>query len=221
MNLNTPVRHGYTLDDLDRFARSAVSREITRGSWRGTQIGERYEIAWSAIAWHVSAAEEAPTASELAVVGMRALNDTLSQHRKHHGTRDNARAFAAYWLDLGAPSGSPEGATVEALALAQIWPRLTPREKDVLVALATYDDHRAAAAVVGLSTRAFACQLSLARKRFLALWHEGEIPSRPWGNDRRRKAGARHQAMATRLRARPSRKAGRSGSPSPLPREAA
>ncbi|HUY48353.1 MAG TPA: hypothetical protein VMV92_21930, partial [Streptosporangiaceae bacterium] len=34
----------------------------------------------------------------------------------------------------------------------------------------------------------FYSQIAYARTKFLASWHDGETPSRPWGHDRRRHA---------------------------------
>jgi len=38
---------------------------------------------------------------------------------------------------------------------------------------------------VGKTRDQYNSQLSYARRVFLALWHEHETPSRPWGHDRR------------------------------------
>lgn len=45
---------------------------------------------------------------------------------------------------------------------------------------------QAAAEALGLKYYTFCARVSRARAHFLQLWHEGEVPSTTWGNDRRR-----------------------------------
>lgn len=75
---------------------------------------------------------------------------------------------------------------IDRTALWQIWSRLTEVDRSVLMALATHNDYELAAASLNKTYRTFITQIQSARKRFLALWHEGEAPSRVWGRDRRK-----------------------------------
>jgi hypothetical protein len=92
-------------------------------------------------------------------------------------------------------------------ALAQIWPRLTPATRDALTALATYDDYQRAAESLGLSYATFKSRISEGRRQFLALWHEGETPSRPWLRDRRAGPGTDMHTVTYFLRSRRLRRA--------------
>ena len=59
-------------------------------------------------------------------------------------------------------------------------------ERSTLLALAITGDYKQAAALLDMSYHTFHTSLSRARRKFLALWHEGETPSRMWGRDRRK-----------------------------------
>src|SRR5207248_10593460 len=94
-------------------------------------------------------------------------------------------AFVAFWESFVAPTPSCERAAVERLALRQILPALTDGQREAMAALAAHGDWAAAATALGMTSVAFRSQVSRGRLRFLALWHEGEVPSRVWGCDRR------------------------------------
>ncbi len=116
----------------------------------------------------------------------------------HDGTEGPGRNFERYWRAVARPADGPEERLVERLALAQIWPRLTSASRNALTALAVYDDHQRAAAALGISYKAFVSRISEGRSQFLALWHDGETPSRPWVRDRRAGPGTdMHTAAAT------------------------
>jgi hypothetical protein len=83
-----------------------------------------------------------------------------------------------YWNP--ATASSCEDDIVDRAALAQIWPLLAPRQRQVLAALAETGDLRAAAQLLGVTEKAVASRASEARQRFLQWWHEGEQPSRFW-----------------------------------------
>lgn len=90
----------------------------------------------------------------------------------------------------------------ERVALEQIWPRLRPMHREVLAALAAHDDYGLAAASLGKSRKTFTTQISTARHEFLRLWHEGEAPSRPWGQDKRVNASDGHTVTYRAIRKR-------------------
>jgi hypothetical protein len=188
----TELRHGYTLADLHGIARLAVhAAGRMAGDWY-----DRYDVAWSAIAEALYSAEHWPPGHDLVHAGKLAVWATVDDDRRHHGYYrrksiggqagpGSSPAFATWWDVFARPVTSPEHRVVERLALAQIWPTLTPGQRRALSALATFGDYQAAAAALGLSRTAFVSAVSAGRRRFLAAWHEGEVPSRPWGCDRR------------------------------------
>lgn len=225
MIANVRLRHGYTLADLHGIARLAVH---TAGSM-ASNWHERYETAWSAIAERLYAAEDPPQRFDLVRCGQLAIYAVVDDTRHHHGyyKRKTLRAeagaasspaFLAFWWDWLGTTPSCEARLVERTALTQILPALTPAQQEAIAALAVYDDYHAAAEAIGATYVTFRSNVARARARFLALWHEGEAPSRPWGCDRRagrtaaqRRDGSARLAMeATRRRAR-SRQNARGG----------
>jgi hypothetical protein len=216
MSTELLLRHGYTLADLHDTARLAVHTAGTMASdWH-----ERYDTAYSAIAEHLYAAEHWPARHDLVRVGQLAIYSVVTSDRHHHGyyrhkTIGNAAgpcsspAFLTFWWDASGNTGSCESVVVERLALRQIFNLLNSRQREVLMALAIYEDYQAAAAALGLPQSTYKSYISKARKMFFALWHEGEEPSRIWGCDRRagatastRRAGGTHAAMAAIRRRR-------------------
>lgn len=178
--------HGYTMDDLHRLARTAVA-----GAW--AQAGdyvERYETAWGGIAEALYTADEPPPASRLVHAGWIAITDAALDDSRHRGLARSGGpdpvAFERFWRYTARNTPSPEQYVVEAEALHQIWPTLTPTQQRCLLALAAMGDYAAAATAVGMGYQHFHSHVRNARLRFLALWHEGEVPSGLWGSDRRR-----------------------------------
>jgi len=157
------VKWGYNLADLDRLARIAVSARRSRS----LDVHDAYETAWSAIAETV-AADTYPTASDLIGAGSDAIAAESRRHRSNHGLdgRGEAPRFAKYWTTCTTPS--PEESVVDRYALWQILPALTDAERRNVYALAA-----------GMEPPS-RDRLSRARRRFLALWHEGETPSTFW-----------------------------------------
>jgi DNA-binding CsgD family transcriptional regulator len=92
-------------------------------------------------------------------------------------------SFERYWT--GTARTSHEDRVTERIALHQIIPLLTSRQTEVVHALAATDNYRAAAELLDMNPRTFNVTIRHARQRFLAAWHQGETPSRTWGNDRR------------------------------------
>jgi DNA-directed RNA polymerase specialized sigma24 family protein len=203
---NLAVGYGYTLNNLDRLARAAMLRSRAGGWAAGTDPDERYATAWHAIAAYLYQADTAPTAYELIGQALAALQRDHDEFRHDHGWRDNARAFGVFWLDTAAATPGPEHRIIERAALTQIWPQLQPYQQRALTALATFESYQQAADALGLSYKTFASTISQARRRFLELWHEGEEPSRPWGNDRRRSEGTRRNAVTRHVKYRKGRR---------------
>ncbi|GGM77330.1 hypothetical protein GCM10012275_55000 [Longimycelium tulufanense] len=216
---HTHIRHGYTLNDLYDIAVRAVGS----AHWiRGKNLEERVETAWTEVAIALCEAKAPPTRGELFLVALRAADQDHIDTMRHHGVdkRDahqgpgSGEHFQRYWHRL---DGSPfEDKVVDTVALGQIWPTLSRRQREMLLALATYGGYREASAAVGVSYKHFTDWVSLARRSFLQLWHEGETPTRMWGRDirRGRENTGRNPTLLVRVRRRARaarRAAGRQG----------
>lgn len=201
------LRHGYNLADLGVLARMAVGR-VRASTIRGT---DAYDLAWSAITETLYASENPVDPPDLITAGAQAIWRELAADMRHHGKKagtgpgERGANFAAYWDYAGRHTASPETVIVEKTALWQIWPVLTDGDRKAFLALASTGDYGKAAAALGVSYSTFVAQVGRGRKRFYRLWHEGEEPSRPWGNDRR---GARANGVVVDIiRQRGNRKA--------------
>jgi helix-turn-helix protein len=184
------LRHGYTLAHLNELAVRAV--RVQRFN-RQVDFTVRVEIAWSAIAESLYAADEPPAPDDLIRAAWAAIGDDTDRTYRAHGWNTHDRyagitsRFQQYWAGVGI-TRSPEEPIVERITLSQIWPRLSPSHRQLLLAMAVYEDYGRAAEALQKSRKSFTTQLSQARRAFLALWHDGEQPSRPWGYDRRASA---------------------------------
>lgn len=189
---STGIRWGYTLHTLDTITRTAIRRNL---AYYACDTSERYAAAWHAAvellytnatpparhdliraAWYAADAHTLKTAEQRGIP--RSRGDSYT------GRTDMPR-WHAYWETIARHTASPEEPTIERIALAQIWPQLTPGQQAALHALAAHGTYEAAAAGLGLSYHTFARRISTARQQFLALWWEGETPRRGW-RDRRR-----------------------------------
>ena len=194
------IRHGYNLADLDQLARTSLWRRWATN----LPYQDGYDIAWSAIAEHLYATNERPEPNELLAAARTALSEAVYAEWHHRGYDYNKRdgimpRYAAYWTG-GRATPDPGPAIVDRAALWQIWPHLTELQRKALLALATHEDYRLAAAAMGMSYGAFKQRVGQARRTFLALWHEGEAPSRMWGTDRRQ--GSKDRSVTSVLAAR-------------------
>lgn len=194
------VRHGYTLHDLDQMTRAAVIADRSMAS----DVHDRKDTAWSAIAEHLVTCEEPPTRQELIRVGWQAIYRDTRKTFREHGRPDTAWGsdvyqsrprFTQYWRELQV-TPSHERRIVESIAVYQVLARLTPTYRDAVVALAAMEDYAKAAALLGISYQAFGFRIQTARKRILKLWHEGETPYlSPHRTDRR--VGSHGAELAT------------------------
>jgi hypothetical protein len=176
--------HGYTLEALDDITRHAL--HLNR--WYGGDVEERHAAVWHGIVEHVLTATRQPTRRELIGVGLHAADLHVRSEMHHHGLSSDhfgqsMPAYERYWGR--GPSPSPEPRIVERHALAQIWPSLTRAQQQALSALAATEDYERAAEACDVAIGTLRVQISSGRRRFLALWHEGETPSRQWRTDRR------------------------------------
>jgi hypothetical protein len=66
----------------------------------------------------------------------------------------------------------------------RIWAALRPLHQLAFLALAAHADYAQAAQAAGYPYSTFTALISQARAEFLALWHEGQQPSRIWATDK-------------------------------------
>lgn len=192
------IRHGYTLNDLDRLTKMAL------GADRLLAMGytERHDIAWSAIAEALCAASEPPHYQELVRIGWQAIyrhvRDGLRQRGYADGERDwssdepTRPRFVAYWGSRVEPSH--EDRIVEKIAADQVLATLGGPCRDAVVALAVHDDYLKAAESLGIRYTALTARMRTARAQFLGRWHEGETPHRPRRVDRRVESHSKESA---------------------------
>lgn len=172
-----PIAHGYTLTDLDKLTRAAIIADRSMAM----PHAERHDIAWSAIAEHLYAAESPPSRQELIRVGWAAIYHEVRDGRRHNGYRDrqfdaglgSAPRFARFWTHR---DGDFETDLVERLGAREIFAALRESHRDAVLALATFDDHQAAATALGISYKALCARMVGARREFTALWLEHETP---------------------------------------------
>lgn len=192
MTATLNLRWGYNLADVHAVARLAVH---TLGPM-GMDWHERYDIAYSGIAEHLYAASDEPSRPDLVRAGQLAIYEVVNANLRHHGYYKaktlrasagpgSSPAFARYWADWRRVSSSCESGVVELMALHQILATLTPRQVEAIATLGALDDYRAAAHALGLRPDNYRALLGRARAAFRLLWHEWEVPSKPWGTDRR------------------------------------
>ena len=151
-------------------------------------FSERFEIAWAGIIDYLTDYDSPPEPFEVYKAAQRAIGraseNELAEHGMRHGP-DGLYAtprFEIYWTPKPAPAA--DTTVVDRIAMWQIWATLRPLHKMAFLALAAHNDYTKAAEAVGYPYSSFAALISQARAEFLALWHEGQQPSRPWANDR-------------------------------------
>ena len=188
------ARFGFTLDHLNNIAKRAVQTSLTKAS----DFNWRLDAAWFGVVECLYSAQEPPSGLELVAAGRSALERAVRDEQREHGFNKRdvwagsmaAPNFQRYWWGAQR-TPSPEPYVVERMCLKQIWPRLTPRQQEAIIALAAHGDYAAAAGSLGITVGTFNVHISKARRRYAELLFEGETPRGAWGTDRRvSKAGA-------------------------------
>lgn len=183
--LTGPSWHGYSLRALGQIAARAAATHWSRIA----DPADRHDAAWHAIAETLTAAAAPPPRGDLYRAARAGISGLTDQHYRAHGlaahTSAHTAAWQRYWWQHARPQPSFDEAVVERIALTQIWPRLSHLHQEVLLALATCGDYRAAAAAAGKTYATYRVHLTAARRAFRALWHEHETPPGMWGCDRR------------------------------------
>lgn len=179
----TELRHGYTLSDLHQMTVAALMADRSMAM----DYRDRRDVAWSAIAEALYAADAPPHRQELIRAGWQAIYREVRAGYRHAGHKDRewdagfatAPRMVMYWLERQVVP-SPETGVVERLSLPPILAALTAGQRTVVAALAAHDgDRDAAAAALSVTVQAFNAQLQKARRLALALWLEGETPHQP------------------------------------------
>src|SRR5207253_10531088 len=76
-----PIRHGYSLADINYFAREGV-----RTAWaQASPYAERYQAAWMAVVERLAESDEAPRRGELIWSGQQGVNELVREYRHAHG----------------------------------------------------------------------------------------------------------------------------------------
>ncbi len=179
------LRFGYTLDDLQRIARrAAINTRALAGDFH-----DRYQEAFSATAEALYAAEHWLPEHDLFYAAQNILLHYANKSRNFYGRAwidgwgygglASAPRFAQYWGGFAQTVPSHESRVVERMAVTQILPALSPRQRQVIDALAVTDgDLDAAAKLLGLSYSLVTVHAANARRAAAALWLEGETPVR-------------------------------------------
>lgn len=176
------VAHGYTIDDLDKMSRAAAIADRSMA----LDYADKTQIAWSAIAEELCAADEPPIRQALIRVGWQAIYRTVRDTYRSHGIHDDGHVMPRFmmWWSSTFVAPSPEDRIVEGIAAGQLLDLLGAIYRDAVVALAVHGDYQRAADSLGIRYSTFTVRLSTARKKMHAAWHQGETP-RPLGTDRR------------------------------------
>lgn len=185
------IRYGFTLADLQRIATAATRN--TRSMFG--DFAERYAEAYGAMVEHLYASPEPLAEHDLYWAAQDSLRIQAGKDRSHRGivryegggTSEPGAAphFAIFW-DAHRYEPSHEDRVVDRIALYQVLPTLTPQQRQVIGALAAFDDHEPARQALGdMAPASYRQALSKGRTRFFAYWHEGETPRGTWAPDRR------------------------------------
>lgn len=189
---------GYSFAELRRIA----DRATVYCRWGDRfPFPERFEIAWAGIIDYLTACESPPPPFALYKAAQKAIGRTSDHELREHGARhgpDGLHAtpkFEIYWTPKPAPPA--DTTVVDRIAMWQIWATLRPLHKMAFLALAAHGDYTKAAEAVGYPYSTFTGLISQARAEFLALWHEGQTPSRLWANDRHGNGDIEHRVQRT------------------------
>lgn len=180
--------YGYTLADIESFARIAIGAARSGGLDAYTC----YTLAWSAIAETLITATTPPTRWDLIQAGWAAIHAELAacMHARGYQSGNTTAGQGAspryhqYWY-VPDDDGAVER-VVDGLAAVQIGYEFTAAEGSAVEALALHGDHQAAADALGVGYGTFSTRLSAARSRFRGLWFAPESAPPVRRHDKRR-----------------------------------
>lgn len=173
----TPVRHGYTMADIESLARMAMRRSI---GWSLLDTIGRYQACYDGVVDLLFTAEEPPTERDLIASGWDSLARAYKSQRHDRGLTDDpdqphGPRFAAYWAGQSG-STSHADATDERVALHQVLDALPDEHRDAIAAMAAYGTRGEAAHGLNIKVDTYGAQLRRARERALRLWFDHEVP---------------------------------------------
>jgi hypothetical protein len=170
-----PLRHGYRLSDIHRYALMAAASRYTP---RSLPHHDRVDIAWHAIVETLYEATDYPSPNHLCHIGAVAISRATDREDHHAGltqrTRQPAPRFAKFWANL--TDNGHEDAVVDRIALTQVLTLLPPEQRAALIALASLGNRDAASKALGLTHSGLDSRLLRARAVIYAAWHEGQTP---------------------------------------------
>lgn len=169
-----PLRHGYRLSDVHRYALMAAA---SRYAPRTLPHHERVDIAWHAIVEALYEFTEYLSPTHLCHVGTVAVS-RASQRENHHAglthKHQPSPRFARFWANR--TDNGHEDAVVERIALGQVLQLLPTDQRAALVALAALGTRDAASAALGLTHNGLDSRLARARRVIYRAWFEGQVP---------------------------------------------
>ncbi len=171
--------HGYTMADIDRCARVAVSKHTRSAS---LDREDREASAWHAIVVELYTCEEPPSFYDLLRTAWAALDQDITDARHHYGWGadgdGNAPKFNRYWLPVKYErSDGFSDRICEAVALRDSLGVLTGDQYEAIATLAAYDNAAGdAAAALGLKYHGFMYRVYSAREKIKAVWFGDETP---------------------------------------------
>jgi hypothetical protein len=180
------VRHGYSIEHIDRLTRVATKRAFGAG----LDPDERYAAAFHGIVVALCESSTPPSSRVLIRAGGRAILQAEEAEQGYLGYNQRdvwagsmaSGRFAKYWTPGTGPR--PEDC-VDPIAMRQILPRLTETERQALMLLALLESYDDAAAAAGVSYRTFHARIARARASYFRWWHEHEQPTGLWKTDQR------------------------------------
>jgi hypothetical protein len=173
------VRHGYSIEHIDRLTRVATKRAFGAG----LDPDERYAAAWHGVVVALCESSTPPSPRVLIRAGGRAILQAEEAEQGYLGYNQRdvwagsmaSGRFAKYWTPGTGPR--PED-IIDPIAMRQILPRLSELERQALMLLALLESYADAAAAAGVSYSTFHARLIRARTTFFKLWFQPETPSR-------------------------------------------
>lgn len=169
------IKHGYTVRDIQRMTRMAMTWARTRF----LDSDDRHEAAYFAICEALLASPESPPERDLIAAGARAVDNETRAFLRHHGVSSeqpdsHKGSFVSFWLNQ--PHDFPDERLCEVIALPEVMARLTTKEREALVAYATFGNMADAATSLGATSKIVQGRVSRARHRFLEAWYDHETP---------------------------------------------
>jgi hypothetical protein len=180
--------HDYTMADVNRIARVAVSKHYRTAFM---DRSDREDAAWHAIVIELYSRAFPPSFFELLCCAMEALDREFTAARHHNGWQSSpetkgkadrpelnrAPRFTQYWLPRGEPSDGFSDRICDVMALADSLAVLTGDQYEAITTLAAFDNAAGPAAdALGLKYHCFMYRVYSGREKIKAAWFGDETP---------------------------------------------